>query len=226
VFGLDMACIGPVPALVVADALFRTGQYRRILVVASCQLQAAMDPTDPAVFAVCGDGAAAVVLGEVAAPAGVIAHHLTANGRYWHNVGIEARAPRFPDAGEACDVRQRFYIDHSRGGDVKQFFDWCLASVPDAVSALLAKAGLTIADVDWVCPHQNVRTVSEAWMQRIGVPWSRVIETRKEYGNVGPANVLINLDRGAETGKLRRGHVVLLVGQGSGMSVGALLLRW
>src|SRR5882757_2041737 len=34
VFEIDMACIGPVAALVVADALFRTGQYQRILVMA------------------------------------------------------------------------------------------------------------------------------------------------------------------------------------------------
>jgi 3-oxoacyl-[acyl-carrier-protein] synthase-3 len=231
VFELDMACIGPVPALVVADALFRAGPYRKILIVASCQLQAAMDDTDPAVFAVCGDGAAAVVLGEVDEPAGVIAHHLAANGRYWHNVGIEEKAPRFPAAAAcapaaASDLRQRFYIDHARGGDVKQFFEWCLSSVPDAVGHLLAKAGLAISDVDWVCPHQNVKTVSEAWIERLGVPRARVIETRKEYGNVGPANVLLNLNRGAETGQLRAGDKVLLFGQGSGMSVGAVLLRW
>jgi 3-oxoacyl-[acyl-carrier-protein] synthase-3 len=241
VFEIDMACIGPVPALVVADSLFRTGQYRRILVVASCQLQAAMDDSDPAVFAVCGDGAAAVVLGEVSEPAGVIAHHLTAKGRYWNNVGIENKGPKFPSPSSSsspsspssssspaldCDLRQRFYIDHSRGGDVEQFSAWCLSSVPDAVNALLDKAKLAISDVDWVCPHQNVKTVSEAWIQRIGVPSARVIETRKEYGNVGPANVLLNLNRGAETGKFRHGETILMFGQGAGMSVGAILLRW
>jgi 3-oxoacyl-[acyl-carrier-protein] synthase-3 len=227
VFELDMACIGPVPALMVADSLFRAGQYRRILVMASCQLQAAMDYTDPAVFAVCGDGAAAVVLGEVDQAAGYIASHITSNGRYWNNVGIEHKGPRYHrPAALDCDVRQRFYIDHSRGGDIQQFFEWCLASVPDAVEALLKKAGLTLADVDWVCPHQNVKTVSEAWLDRIGVPRDRVIETRKEYGNVGPANVLLNLNRGAESGKIRHGDIVLLFGQGSGMSVGTMLLRW
>ncbi len=224
--GLDMACIGPVPALMMADALFRTGQFSRIVVVASCQLRGAMDDTDPAVFAVCGDGAAAVALGPVDERAGLLATHLTARGEYWSNVGIEPRGPRHPRAGGACEIRPRFYIDHSRGGDVKEFFTWCMASVPDAVGELLRKVGLTIDDVDWVCPHQNVKTVSEAWIDRIGVPRARVIETRKEYGNVGPANVLLNLDRGATSGAFRHGDKILLFGQGSGMSVGALLLRW
>jgi 3-oxoacyl-[acyl-carrier-protein] synthase-3 len=209
-----------------ADALFRTGQFTRILVVASSQLRAVMDDTDPAIFAVCGDGAAAVALGPVDERAGVMATHLTARGQYWGNVGIEPRGPRYPRAAGACDVRPRFYIDHTRGGDVKEFFTWCMASVPAAVDQLLRQVDLTVADVDWVCPHQNVKTVSEAWIDRIGVPRDRVIETRKEYGNVGPANVLLNLDRGATRGVFRHGDKILLFGQGSGMSVGALLLQW
>ena len=225
-FGIDMACIGPVPALMMADALFRAGQFARILIVASSQLQAAMDDTDPAVFAVCGDGAAAVTLGPVGERAGVLATHLTAQGQYWSNVGIEPRGPRYPRAGGPCEVRPRFYIDHSRGGDVKQFFTWCMASVPDAVAELLRKVDLTIGDIDWVCPHQNVKTVSEAWIDRIGIPRARVVETRKEYGNVGPANVLLNLDRGATRGSFRHGDKILLFGQGSGMSVGVSLLQW
>jgi 3-oxoacyl-[acyl-carrier-protein] synthase III len=129
---------------------------------------------------------------------GVIATHLTARGQYWSNGGIEARGPRHPRAGGPCEIGPRFYIDPSRGGDVKEFFTWCMASVPDAVSELLRKVSLTIDDVDWVCPHQNVKTVSEAWIDRIGIPRARVVETRKEYGNVGPANVLLNLNRGAQ----------------------------
>ncbi|MDB4933717.1 MAG: fabH2, partial [Labilithrix sp.] len=77
-----------------------------------------------------------------------------------------------------------------------------------------------------VCPHQNVKTVSEAWIERIGFPAERVVDTRKEYGNCGPANVLLNLNRGAERKKFKHGDRILLFGQGSGMSVGTLLLSW
>lgn len=226
VFEVDMACIGPVPALMIADSLYRSGLYKKILVVASCQLQGAMDHSDPAVFAVCGDGAGAVVLGEVEEPAGVMGSHLTANGQYWDNVGIEVKAPKSNIPNLDCDVRQRFYIDHQRSGDVKKFFEWAMASVPDAVGALLDKLGLSLEQVDWVCPHQNVKTVSEAWIARIGVPFEKVIETRKEYGNCGPANVLLNLNRGAERKKFKHGDRIMLFGQGSGMSVGTLVLRW
>lgn len=226
VFEVDMACIGPVPSLMIADALYKSGLYKKILVVASCQLQGAMDHSDPAVFAVCGDGAGAVVLGEVEEPSGVVGTHMTANGQYWDNVGIEVKGPKANIPNLDCDVRHRFYIDHQRSGDVKKFFEWAMASVPSAVSTLLDKLGLSLEQVDWVCPHQNVKTVSEAWIARIGIPPAKVVETRKEYGNCGPANVLLNLNRGAELGKFKHGDHVLLFGQGSGMSVGTLMLRW
>ena len=226
VFEVDMACIGPVPALMIADALYKAGLYKKILVVASCQLQGAMDHSDPAVFAVCGDGAGAVVLGEVDEPSGVVGTHMTANGQYWDNVGIEVKGPKANLPNLDCDVRHRFYIDHQRSGDVKKFFEWAMASVPSAVGTLLEKLHLSLDQVDWVCPHQNVKTVSEAWIERIGVPPAKVVETRKEYGNCGPANVLLNLNRGAEHKKFKHGDHVLLFGQGSGMSVGTLMLRW
>ena len=226
VFEVDMACIGPVPALMIADSLYRSGLYKRILVVASCQLQGAMDHSDPAVFAVCGDGAGAVVLGEVDEAAGVLGTHLTANGQYWDNVGIEVKGPKTIQPSLDCDVRQRFYIDHQRSGDVKKFFEWAMDSVPSAVRDLLQKLELSLSDIAWVCPHQNVKTVSEAWITRIGIPSDRVVDTRKEYGNCGPANVLLNLNRGAERKKFAHGDRILLFGQGSGMSVGALVLRW
>ena len=225
-FEVDMSLIGAVPARMVADALYKAGLYKRILVVASCQLQGAMDPSDPAVFAVCGDGAAAVALGEVDEPAGVLGTHLTANGKFFHNVGIETRASKSSAAAASDDLRPRFYIDPGRSGDPQEFFAWGMSSVPDAVGTLLEKLRLSLSDIDWVCPHQNVKPVSEAWVARIGIPGDRIVHTRKEYGNCGPANVLLNLNRGAERRKFKDGDRILLCGQGSGMSVGVLVLRW
>ncbi len=225
-FEVNMSLISPVPSLAIAHALHRTGAYKKILVVASCQLQGAMDFSDPAVFAVCGDGAAAVVLGEVDEASGVLGSHMAAKGEYWENVGIEVKKPKFTTQFEDGSVRSRFYIDLERSGDPKEFVEWGMAAVPNAVATLLAKVRLSLADVDWVCPHQNVKPVSVQWVARIGVAADKVIETRKEYGNCGPANVLINLNHGAERRLFKHGDRILLCGLGSGMSVGTLMLQW
>lgn len=226
VFGVDMACISPLPAIMIASSLFQTGMYRNILVLGSCQLRAANDETDPAVYAVCGDGAGAALLAEVELEAGVIATQLDADGQYWENVGIEIKAPKCPIPGRADEKRHRFYIDHARASSRQAFFQWAMNSVPTSVLKLLERERLTVKDIDWVCPHQNVKTVSERWIEMLGIPAEKVIQTRREFGNMGPANVLVNLNRGAELGCFRPGDRILLFGQGSGMSVGVTLLRW
>lgn len=226
VFALDMACISPVPSIMVADSLFRAGQYRNILVVGSCQMRAVNDETDPAIYSVCGDGAGAVVLSDVGEEPGVIATHIEADGQYWENVGIEVKGPRCPPAGRPAERKLRFYIDHSRSADRDAFFAWAIRSVPIGVKKLLDREGLSIADIDWVCPHQNVKTVSTRWLELMEVPPHKIVETRKVFGNMGPANVLVNLNHAAESGKLEPGDKILLVGQGAGMSVGATLISW
>ena len=102
------------------------------------------------------------MLGEVDEAAGVLGTHLTANGQYWDNVGIEVKGPKTIQPSLDCDVRQRFYIDLQRSGDVKKFIEWAMDSVPSAVRELLQKLELSLSDIAWVCPHQNVKTVSEA----------------------------------------------------------------
>jgi 3-oxoacyl-(acyl-carrier-protein) synthase III len=226
VFGVDMACIGAAPAIMAADALFRAGSYRNILVIGSCQMRAINDETDPAIYAVCGDGAGAVVLSSVGPAPGVLATHLEANGDHWENVGIEVKGLKCPTPDRADEPKLRFYIDHARSRDRDAFFEWAIASVPAAVHKLLDRERLSIDDIDWVCPHQNVKTVSSRWIEMLGIPSFKVVETRKVFGNMGPANVLVNLAHGAEAGKFRPGDKILLVGQGAGMSVGATLLSW
>jgi 3-oxoacyl-[acyl-carrier-protein] synthase III len=226
VFEVDMACISAVPAIMTAKALFRAGQYKNILVVGSCQMRAINDETDPAIYAVCGDGAGAIVLSDVGAEPGVMASHIEANGDYWDNVGIEVKGPKCPLEGQPGERKPRFYIDHTRAADRDGFFAWAVRSVPVGVKKLLEREGLTMADIDWVCPHQNVKTVSTRWMEMMEVPPHKIVETRKTFGNMGPANVLVNLNHGAEEGKFRPGDKILLVGQGAGMSVGVTLLSW
>ena len=225
VFGIDMSSIGSVPALMTADALFHTGKYKTILVLGSCQLRQADDETDPAIYAVCGDGAGAVILSEVEPDMGIIATQLGANGEHWETVGIEVKGPKHPVPGKIEEKKLRYYIDHERTNR-EAFFKWAMSSVQNAALTLLEKEGLTIDDIDWFCPHQNVKPVSVRWMELLGAPKEKIIETRKEFGNMGPANVLVNLHRGAELGRFKPGDRILLLGQGSGMCVGATLLRW
>ncbi len=232
-FGVDMSCGGSIPAMMVANAFVRQGMYSKILLVASCCGQRALDPTDDFSVVVIGDGASAVVVGAVdEGESGFVASELQANGRFWTHCGVETRRPkdsqRAPNAGPGL----YFYIDEVQpepGSDPKgcsPFNRYVIESVPRCARRLLDKQGIEVADIDWVVPHQNVQAVSGAWLRLLGVPPEKAILTNREYGNIGAANIWLNLDHAAGRGMLKEGDLILTLGQGSGFAVGSMLLRW
>ena len=91
---------------------------------------------------------------------------------------------------------------------------------------LLERLKLAPDAIDWICPHQNVRPMAGQWVADVGTPLDRVIHTRREYGNLGAANILVNIHEGSKRGCFRPGQSILSFGQGSGMSNGAFVVRW
>ena len=96
----------------------------------------------------------------------------------------------------------------------------------DSGTQVLAKSGLTTADVDWVIPHQaNVRII-EAAVQRLGLPMTRTVVNLDRYGNTSAASVPLALCEGVRDGRIQHGQQLVLAGFGGGLSWGAAALTW
>jgi 3-oxoacyl-[acyl-carrier-protein] synthase-3 len=100
-----------------------------------------------------------------------------------------------------------------------------LRKVRPLVEGLLSDHGLAPADVDWVVPHQ-ASGPGLAMVPRIGFPVERIVNVVAEYGNCVAASIPMALAWLAESGRVRRGQRVLLVGTGAGFSAGGALVRW
>ena len=99
-------------------------------------------------------------------------------------------------------------------------------SVLDAVAReTVAAAGLTLADVDWLIPHQaNVR-ILQATGRKLGLPPERVIVTVDQHANTSAASIPLALDVAVSDGRIRAGQQVLMEGVGGGFTWGAVLAR-
>jgi 3-oxoacyl-[acyl-carrier-protein] synthase-3 len=87
----------------------------------------------------------------------------------------------------------------------------------------VAKAGMSLADVDWLIPHQaNVR-ILDATARRLGLPAEKLVVTVDHHGNTSAASVPLALDEFVRAGKIRAGHRVLMQGVGGGFTWGATL---
>lgn len=107
-----------------------------------------------------------------------------------------------------------------------ELFKVAVKGMAEIAAEALAAAGLTAADVDLFVPHQaNLRIISAA-ADRAGISMDRTVVNIDRYGNTSAASIPIALREAVQSGRLRRGDVVLTVGFGAGLAWGANVMRW
>jgi 3-oxoacyl-[acyl-carrier-protein] synthase-3 len=109
--------------------------------------------------------------------------------------------------------------------DGRGIFEQAVAGMGAIADLALKKAGLTLADIDLVVPHQANKLIIEAGMKALGVPMDKVMVTVDHIGNCTAATVPITLHEAIQAGRLQSGQTALLVAVGGGYSAGAAVYR-
>lgn len=211
-FDLSNACMGFLTALDLGARSIATGSGPIGITVVELASRV-ITADDPRPYLVFGDGVAAAVLTPGRPGEGILGCHLWNDGVLFGNVRL---------ANPIMTFRRetiRFTASSARMGDE------AIAAVRRSAAVVLGEAGLTLADVDWVLPHQPNGPLLEAIIAALGVPRARVIPVVHEVGSVGAASIPISLDRLLRTRDVRAGDHILMVGVGGGLSSGAILYR-
>jgi 3-oxoacyl-[acyl-carrier-protein] synthase-3 len=90
----------------------------------------------------------------------------------------------------------------------------------------MERNGLTGKDVDWLVPHQANLRIIDATAKRMGLDPSKVMINIEKYGNTTAATIPLCLSEWWETGKLRKGHTIVMASFGAGYTWGAVLMKW
>jgi len=210
-FDVQAVCSGFVYALATADSFIRGGSVKRALVVGAEVFSRILDWNDRGTCVLFGDGAGAVVLAAAETP-GIHASVLRADGRY---AGILS-VPGNISGGRI--VGSPFL---QMAGN--QVFKFAVRVLDDVARETVAAAGMQLADIDWLIPHQaNVR-ILEATARKLGLPLERLVVTVDRHGNTSAASVPLALDEWVRAGKIRAGDRVMMQGVGGGFTWGAVL---
>jgi 3-oxoacyl-[acyl-carrier-protein] synthase-3 len=213
-FDVQAVCSGFVYALAVADAMLRTGPWRRALVIGAEVFSRIMDWNDRSTCVLFGDGAGAVVL-EAADEPGLLATRLHADGS---QARILCTAGRIEGGQVVGDPFLRM--------DGQAVFKQVVHVLESSAREVLADAGMEAAQVDWLIPHQANIRILMATARKLGLPDSRLIATVDQHANTSAASVPLALDWGVRSGRIRRGQLLLLQGVGGGFTWGSVLLRY
>jgi 3-oxoacyl-[acyl-carrier-protein] synthase III len=211
-FDIQAVCSGFVYALAVADSMIRTGAATRALVVGAEVFSRILDFNDRTTCVLFGDGAGAVVL-EASDRPGVLATALHADGRH---VGILC-VPGTVSGGQVLG-------DPLLKMDGQAVFKLAVGVLDSVAREVLAKAGRTEADIDWLIPHQANIRIMQSTAKKLKLPLDKLIVTVDEHGNTSAASVPLALDVAVRSGRVKRGDTVMLEGVGGGFTWGAALL--
>src|SRR3990167_3345330 len=212
-FDVQAVCSGFVYALSIADAMIQTGSAKRALIIGAEVFSRILDFTDRTTCVLFGDGAGAVVL-EASDTPGILASDLHADGKH---VDILCVPGHVSGGGVLGDPLLKM--------DGQAVFKLAVGVLEDVARAVLAKADLTDADIDWLIPHQANIRIMQSTARKLKLPMDKVVVTVDEQGNTSAASIPLALDHAVRAGQVKRGDTLLLEGVGGGFTWGAVLQK-
>ena len=100
------------------------------------------------------------------------------------------------------------------------------ASGTGAMEAALVNAKRSTAEVGFLCVHQGTPWLRQVVQDYLGLSHARTVETFARVGYLFSAILPAGLAFARDEALLHDGDVVVMTGGGTGMSYGALVLRW
>ena len=215
------ACSGFVFGYATAQAYVSSGMARHVLVIGAETLSRCTDFTDRSTCILFGDGAGAVVLSASDEPGGTMGIEMTTepSGAYliWLPAGGSARP------ANAVTLAAGEHFMHMKGTET---FKMAVRTLGSTSQASLRRAGIELADVDLVIPHQANMRIIEALAKSLDFPMERVFVNLECYGNTSAASVPLALAEAVAAGRVKKGDRLLLVAFGAGLTSGAITLQW
>ncbi|MCC9598962.1 hypothetical protein LOC67_00210 [Stieleria sp. JC731] len=220
---VQSTCLGSIMAINLANALFATGVYRNILIVASETALQGVDWNDEKSAGLFGDGAAALVL-QVAKPTASLAFVHETYGEHLGLCVVDGGGHHLPAYRYHEDLASKYRFQM----DGRNLFRIAIKLLPPMVRGI-QEDFQSIADHDsetmHVIPHQASPKAVELIRRIIGVPHERYHVAVNEIGNMVAASIPAMFDRVRKQQLVDDGCPVMLLGTSAGYSQAAIVFH-
>jgi 3-oxoacyl-[acyl-carrier-protein] synthase-3 len=227
---INQGCSGYVYGLAVAKSLVEAGTANKVLLITADTYTKFINRRDRSLLTLFGDGAAATVVGAVAAESELIGPFvLGTDGRGANQIIVKAGGLRCPPtpatAVEREDQAGNWRSEQNLFMDGADVFGFALKTVPQALGQLLEKCGLTFEQIDFVIPHQANKFMLERLRAKMKIPAEKFWIDMEQCGNTVSSTIPIALESAMQQGRVKTGDRVALVGFGVGYSWGAAMVN-
>ncbi|HBU9603486.1 TPA: ketoacyl-ACP synthase III [Staphylococcus pseudintermedius] len=201
------ACSGFMYGIVTARSFVLSGEYQNVLVVGADKLSKITDLNDRSTAILFGDGAGAVIIGEVSESRGILSYELGSDG-----VG-----------GKYLYQDQETNFIRMNGHEV---FKFAVRVMGESSQRAVEKANLGPDDINMFIPHQANIRIMESARQRLNLPKEKMSVSVDKYGNTSAASIPLSVKQELENGRIKDDDVVVFVGFGGGLTWGSIVIRW
>lgn len=212
--------------LQLADALVKTGQYKRVLVVGSEAHSRGLDLTTRGreVSVLFGDGAGAAIVGPSEDERGILSIATHADGQYAKELWVQwPGCANYPTRFTHEMVDDGSAFPKMNG---KAVFVHAVRRMPEVLMESLNAIGKSVHDLDLLVPHQANLRINDAVAEGLGIPKHKVFNTIQRFGNTTAATLPIGLTEAVSAGALKPGMLVGLVAFGSGFTWASAVVKW
>lgn len=219
-FDISAACAGCVYGLSIAHQFLRGGTYKNALVIGAEKLSSITDWKDRNTCVLFGDGAGAMVLGEVKS-GGILSTYLGCDGSRTDLLNLPAGGSRCPASFET--VEKRLHYLKMQGNEL---FKIAVKSMTEAAEVVLKQAGLKFSDVDLIIPHQANSRIIMAVAKKLDLTEDKIFLNIERCGNMSSASTATALCEAVKEGRVKKGDIILLDSFGAGLVWGASVIEW
>jgi len=218
-FDLAAACSSFIFGLVTASQFIESGQYKKIILVASDKMSSIVDYTDRTTCALFGDAAAAVLLEPTTEDVGVVDHIFGVDGSAAKYLHLKAGGSLRPSSIETVMNKEHYLYQEGQA-----VFKVAVSKMADVAVQMMERHNLTPENLAWLIPHQANLRIIDATGRRMGLPAEKVMINIQKYGNTTSATIPLCISDFEK--QLKKGDNLILAAFGGGFTWGSLYLKW
>jgi 3-oxoacyl-[acyl-carrier-protein] synthase-3 len=219
-FDISAACSGFVYLLSIAKAFIESGVKKNVLIIGAEKFSSIVDYTDRGTCILFGDGAGAAVISATTDKAeAIIDIHASADGSYADFLVTPSPGSVHPASHEAIDEGLHFV--KMKGNET---FKLAVKTLTKDVIEILKHNHIASEDIKHFIPHQANYRIIKAVGDALGLSKEQVVLTVQKYGNTSAASIPMAINDIYESGRLKKGDLVLLDTFGGGLTWASALL--
>ena len=218
------ACNSFVTGLQLASSLIHAGQYENILIATgekpSIAIKTAYNNQEEfrksaASFSF-GDAGSAVLVSKSDCESEILFHKFTSVGEHWKLCMIEGGGSMF-----LHDSNKSYF-----SGETAALRSVVINQARIFIKECFKEIEIIPSEIDHLFTHQVSMNIFKDVTAITGIPKEKCHITFDKYGNTAAASIPLAIQEALETGQLKKGQLVLLIGMAAGISISFQLIRW